>query len=324
MKTRPLLVTLLLVGPLLLLAACGPDAPPACLGRPAPEPDGAYVRSAEVRGDVRLVVYADGREVRVPVNPRRVVSTLPGLTEIVASLGALDRLVAVSPHCDRPPEAAERPRISVMPLDRERLASLEPDLVLLDAVLNVDAAPWGAGGPAFLLLESRTLAHLEVTVELLAAVFGTEEARLGAARFRAGLDLARIAAAPEPEARSPTVLLLAWSDPLNVLGPGSLLDDMIRQCGAVNVACDLGRASGPFAEELVLARRPDWILALDGRPPERLLERWASVPAVAEGRVVSGRADDLLRAGPRTPAALVRLADVLHGRRPPAALETAR
>ena len=55
--------------------------------------------------------------------------------------------------------------------------------------------------------------------------------------------------------------------PLYVLGPGSLLDDMMRECGGVNVACDLGRASGPFAEELVLARRPDWILLRAVRSP---------------------------------------------------------
>jgi len=307
----------------LLLAACGPEAPPPCLDRVGQAPDGAYVRSAEVDGDRRRVVYADGRVVRVPLDPRRIVSTLPGLTEIVASLGALDRLVAITEHCDRPRETEGIRRISVMPFDLETLADVEADLVLVDPILNTDAVP-AKGGPAFLALESRTLAHLLTTVELLAAVLGTEEARLGALRFEAGLNLARIAAAPEPDAVPPRVLLLAESDPLYVLGPGSLLDDMLRQCGAVNVACDLGRASGPFAEELVLARRPDWILALDGRPDAALLARWASVPAVAEGRVASGAADDLLRAAPRIPAALVRLADVLHGRRPPEALEGAR
>jgi iron complex transport system substrate-binding protein len=291
----------------------------------AAAPDGAYVRSAEIDGDARLVVYADGSRIRVPLDPRRIVSTLPGLTEIVASLGALDRLVAISAHCDRPPETEGIRRISVMPLDREALAEVGADLVLIDPVLNANARAAGTPeGPVFLPLESRSLAHLRVTVELLAAVLGTPEAAGGAARFGAGLDLARIAAAPDPGAAPLSVLLIAQTQPLYVLGPGSLLDDMLRECGAVNVACDLGRPSGPFSEELVLARRPDWILALDGRLDADLLARWASLPAVAEGRVASGRADDLLRAGPRVPGALVRLADVLHGRRPPGALEAAR
>lgn len=313
---------LLLVLPL-LLAACGPDAPPPCLARLADAPDGAYVHSAEVEGDERVVAYADGRIVRIPKNPRRIVSTLPGLTEIVASLGALDRVVAITEHCDRPAETEGIRRISVMPMDLETLIDVGADLVLVDPILNTDALAV-ADLPTFLPLESRSLAHLEATIELLATVLDTEEARLGALRFKAGLNLARIAATPEPGAPPPRVLLLAQSDPLYVLGPGALLDDMLRQCGAVNAACDLGRASGPFAEELVIARRPDWILALDGLPDQRLLERWASVPAVAEGRVAAGSSDDLLRAGPRIPAALVRLADVLHGRRPPTALEGRR
>ena len=161
-------------------------------------------------------------------------------------------------------------------------------------------------------------------MELLAAVLGTQEAVGGAARFGAGLELARIAAAPEPGAVPPRVLQIAETHPLYVLGPGSLLDDMLRECGAVNVACDLGRPSGPFAEELVLTRRPDWILVLGGDLDASLLERWAALPAVVDGRVASGRADDLLRAGPRIPGALARLADVLHGRRPPEALDALR
>jgi len=304
---------------LLLPAACGGEpGAPTCLDRPAEAVDGDYVRTVTVDGDARVVTYRDGRVVRMPRDPRRVVSTLPGITEIVAALGAADRLVAVSEHCDRPPEVLDLPRLSVMPLDRERLAVLEPDLLLVDAVVRVIGLE-DVDVPV-LTLESRSLAHLAETVHLLASVFDTEEARAEAKRFDVALELAATASAPPPGTPTLRVLLVAQCDPLVVLGPGSLLDDGLRLCGAVNVACDLGRPSGPFAEELVLARAPDWILTLDGEPDPQLLRRWSSLAAVREGRVASGRSDDLVRAGPRTPTAVVRLADVLHGRRPAAAL----
>lgn len=311
----PLLAALALVG-----TACGAEhAAPACLDRPAAAVDGDYVRSTALDGDTRVVTFRDGRVFRVPRDPRRVVSTLPGITEMVAALGAADRLVAVSPYCDRPPEVLHLPRLSVMPLDRERLAELEPDLVLVDAVVRVVGLE-DAHVPV-LPLESRSVGHLEATVDLLAAVFDSPAARGEAARFAAALARAETAAAPPPGARTLRVLLVAQCDPLVVLGPGSLLDDALRLCGAANVACDLGRASGPFAEELVLARDPDWIVILDAASDRRLLARWGSLAAVREGRVARGSSDDLVRAGPRTPRAVTRLADVLRGRRPPEALK---
>jgi ABC-type Fe3+-hydroxamate transport system substrate-binding protein len=109
------------------------------------------------------------------------------------------------------------------------------------------------------------------------------------------------------------VLLLGQSEPLTVLGPGSLLDDMVRACGGENVAADLGRASGPFAMERVRGRAPEWILTTEGPFPAVLRAAWADVPAVRDGRVADASADDLVRAGPRVPGALRRLAAVLRG-----------
>ena len=85
------------------------------------------------------------------------------------------------------------------------------------------------------------------------------------------------------------------------------------QCGGINVACDLGRASGPFSEELVLARRPDVVLLLRGELPESFRRRWANVPAVQDDRCVLFTDDDLLQAGPYVPEALRELAEAIHG-----------
>jgi ABC-type Fe3+-hydroxamate transport system substrate-binding protein len=122
----------------------------------------------------------------------------------------------------------------------------------------------------------------------------------------------------EPRPAHRKVLLLGQAEPLYVLGPGSLLDDMVRACGCENVASDLGRASAPFPTELVRARAPDWILTTSGVGlPPSLLDLWKDVPAVKEGRIADASADDLVRAGPRTTAALRRLSKVLRGELPP-------
>jgi iron complex transport system substrate-binding protein len=270
-------------------------------------------------GAATVVTFRGGREVHVPRDPRRVVSTLPGLTETWVFLGGADRLVAVSPHCDLPPGSPDLPRLAVLPLDREALAALRPDLVLVDEVLYPEGLDEAVGeedgrGPAVLPLASASLAHLRATVALLAAVLGTPEAARARLSFEADLDAALRECAPPPgDPRPPRVLLLAQADPLYALGPGSLLADLLRACGAVNLACDLGRASGPFAEEVVLARRPDVVVDVEGHAlPAPLLERWSGVPAVRDGRVALLDEDLFVRGGPRTPEALRRIARLVR------------
>lgn len=304
---------------LVLLTACGErssDVPSSeCLSAVAPAPDGAWVtaiRPNPAAGTLELIL-AEGRTLPVPAQPEALVSTLPGLTETLLYLGGGAHLVAATEHCDLPTALEDLPRVGVMPLAHEVLVGLGPDLVLVDGVLLPDAErALRRHGLAVLPLQSRSVAHFRTTVAVLAAVLGTPEARERAALFERQLDRAVQAANPRPGQAPPRVLLVAQADPLFVLGPGSLLDDMVRICGGVNIACDLGRASGPFSEELVLARRPDVVLVLGGDLPPSVAARWSGLPASVGDRIVSLDEDLFLRAGPRTPEALEELSYLIH------------
>jgi len=318
---------ILLAGFLGLGGCGGEDAggrSPACAAALAAAPDGAWGR-IESRDGARWLVRRDGTRARVPASSRRVVSTLPSLTELVAHLAGTQALVGVTPHCNFPPEVAPLPKVSVLPMDVEGLRALKPDLVLCDADFHAQSLELLERHriPA-LMFESRSLAHLLTTVAVLGEVLEGEGVAARADELRARLEAAVREAgrgAPQPP---PRVLMVDQTEPLNVLGPGSLLDDMLRACGCVNVACDLGRPSAPFSEEALLMRAPDWILTTWEPLPERLRARWPRVPAVARGQVVLASSDDLQRAGPRTPEALARLAAVVSGRLPPEKLAETR
>ncbi|MDA1193894.1 MAG: helical backbone metal receptor [Planctomycetota bacterium] len=299
---------------------------PACLDRVASAPDGAFARvlPAEDGASTLRVDYGDGVILEVPRSPQRIASTLPGVTEMIAYLGAVDRLVAVSPWCDTPESVNALRRVTVQPFDAEGLLAAAPDLVVIDRRLHRrDLALIRSRVPAVLMLEtSRSLDHLVYSMEVLAAAVGGEDQ---AAAFRAERDavVAAIVADAPPDALG--VLVVGQWDPLYALGPGSLLDDLLRICGYRNIACDLGTdASGTFSEELVLARAPAWILRPEQPLPERLAERWKRVPALRDGRLAPAYADDLMRGGPRILGALARLHAVLRGHVPPAVLGAAK
>ncbi|MET1129131.1 MAG: ABC transporter substrate-binding protein [Thermoproteota archaeon] len=79
-------------------------------------------------------VYSEvlGTRVRIPEEPRRIVSLSPALTEALFMLGLSDRVVGVSYFCNKPAEAKLRERVgSYFNVDWNKLKMLEPDLILL-------------------------------------------------------------------------------------------------------------------------------------------------------------------------------------------------
>jgi iron complex transport system substrate-binding protein len=261
----------------------------------------------------RAVSDALGHPVSLPREVRRVVTTLPGLTETVVALGARGLLVGVSLQDAEGGAFPGAEAVGAFPtIPAERVAALAPDLLLVDAVLSpTDVPRLRERFPTF-ACDSRTLDGLRTTFLRLGDALGrTAEA----GRLAEALDRARAAARV---ARPVRVLLLGQAEPAPIaLGPGSLLDDMLRAVGASNVAADLGRASGEYPSERVVAGAPEAILVTGGEFPAALRERWASVPAVRSGWIVDLRGEEFVRAGPRTAGALRRLAEILS--LPPAA-----
>jgi len=73
-----------------------------------------------------------GREVTIAARPTRIVSLAPANTEIVAELGAIDRLVGVTTYCDYPAEVADIEKVGdFIGPNLEAIAALDPDVVLL-------------------------------------------------------------------------------------------------------------------------------------------------------------------------------------------------
>lgn len=278
-----------------VLSACG-DATPA--SKPSAASD-------------RTVRDAMGVEVRLPGEVRRIVTTVPGLTATVIEMGSGTRLVGVSDQDPKGGALAQVPRIPVWPtIPAEAVAALRPDLLLVDLTLsNRDLFALRKRFPVTFAADSRTLDGVRRSFERIGEALSRD---VRARRLVNDLDLARREARV---AGRPKVLLLTQTDPSTmVLGPGALLDDMVRGVGAENVAWDLGRPSGEMPVETIRSRAPGWILLTGGVFTAALRERWASIPAVRDGHVFDLGGDEFVQAGPKTADALRRLARILSGR----------
>ena len=251
--------------------------------------------------------------------PQRIVSMAPSLTEILFALDVGDRVVGVTSYCDYPPAARERAKIGgfVNP-SVEAIVALKPDLVLVSpAAGNRDSAlAVRAAGVRLEVVPAETLADTYDAIRKVAALCGVEErgeALERATRERIARVVARVAAAP----RVPALFCLQV-DPLIAAGRGTLPAELMELAGASNVV--EAERYPVVGIESILARAPEVILQsrMDTTDPSadaatvEYWNRWTSIPAVRDKRVLVFDGTSSLRAGPRVADAVELLARALH------------
>ena len=75
---------------------------------------------------------SDPTDAQADRSVRRIVSVVPGITEILFALDLGDRVVGVSRFCNYPPEVRKLPKIGgLLDLNFEAIVRLRPDLVIL-------------------------------------------------------------------------------------------------------------------------------------------------------------------------------------------------
>lgn len=288
----------------------------------------------------------------------RIVSLLPAATDVVVTLGLGGSLVGRTHECDWPPNqlaavevvtrtslagdglssreinaavAADRAHAgsSLYALATDRLAALEPDLVLTQELCDVCAVSYSRvaaavrvaePGPRLVSLEPRTLTEVLGTLTTLGGLTGAEAAARAAvtdARQR----LAAVAAAVAGRQR-PRVAVVEWLDPF--WPAGHWVPEQVAAAGGVEVLGEAGAHTSPVPWQRVLDLAPEvLVLAPCGFPPARTLRElpaltarpgWDRLPAVRAGQVwvVDGPAY-LNRPGPRVVRGVEVLAHLVHG-----------
>lgn len=266
----------------------------------------------------RTFVDSLGRKLFLAKAPSRVVSMAPNVTEMLFALGLQEKVVAVTPFCDYPPEAQSKTHLGGTNPSIEQILALKPDLVLApqdmirpDLLQSLDRVKI----PTF-MLQAAQLDDVLAQIQTIARLFD---------RSKAGDELAatirqRIAAVKErtQSLTRPRVFYVLNTDPLQTVGPGSFIHQLIEAAGGANIAADTSTAYPRFALEEVLARDPELIIfpvgTAEGIPDEdqQQWRRWSSLSAVKHNRLVLVPSVLVDRPGPRIVEGLELLAKALH------------
>jgi ABC-type Fe3+-hydroxamate transport system substrate-binding protein len=250
----------------------------------------------------------------------RIVSLNPSLTEMLVALGARERIVGIDDRsAQQDARLAHLPRVGgLFNPSLEGVVALAPDVVVLvpSAQQRDLREQMQALGIEVLELPNITLDELLASIEALGELVEQRQAaRERVAEIRAAFEATERAAEGRP---APKVVFALQRDPLYVVGAGNFLDAMLRAAGAINAGAELG---GPYPQaglEWLIASAPDVILDASGDVEDAASywSRWASLPAVAHGRVVALPPAEVTLPGPYLDRGLRRIEAAL---RPPGA-----
>lgn len=271
----------------------------------------------------------------------RIVSLLPSATDMIAELGMLDSLVAVSEDCNWPPEVLSKPVVartridvagltsaqideivtasqseshSLYAVDAELMNELKPDLLIIQDICEVCAVSSGdlatacpVGAEVFSMSPRSFDDVVESMIALADKLHVHERGVAVADAMRAKVDAVRRAVCG---CDRPRVFVAEWMDP--PYGSGHWLPEMVEAAGGANVLSKPGEYSFATTWDEVLALQPALIvLAACGFNLQQAVERSRELRLPVRTVVVDGDAH-FSRPAPRIADGIQQLAHLIH------------
>lgn len=245
----------------------------------------------------------------------RIVTLSPHLAELVFTVGAGDMLVGVSDYSDYPPAVTKLPVIGdAFRIDQERLALLEPDLLL----------GWKTGTPAHIsdnlqklgfsveLISTTSIDDIPVALRRIGELTGQQaQAQRVASDFSAQL---AVLATKYAAAAPVRVFYQLDARPLYTINGDHFVSDLIKICGGTNIFADLRGLAPSVSVEAVLERDPEVLMASAdlGWSVFNGWDRWSELAANRYGNLFLLPANEISRATPRLLIAAQNLCDALE------------
>jgi cobalamin transport system substrate-binding protein len=256
--------------------------------------------------------------------PRRIVSLVPAITEMLFAIGAGPEVVAVSSYDEFPAEVKGLPKVgALLDPDTERILALRPDLVVVyGSQSELETQLSRARLRTFSYRHGGINTTLGTIRDIGAATGHRRESDELVSRLQARLDAVRVQVKGRPRLRVLLVFDRAPGTLREVYASGGVgfLHEMLEIAGGANVFADVSRESVQPSIETLLARAPDVILevrasGLNEKNASNQLDAWSalsSVPAVKNRRVHVLTGDYLVVPGPRLGMATEAFARALH------------
>ncbi|HEY3419477.1 MAG TPA: ABC transporter substrate-binding protein [Methanomassiliicoccales archaeon] len=229
--------------------------------------------------DVGRITFVDalGNNVTLNSTPMRVVSASPSTTELLYAMGVNNTIVGVTDYCDYPlNDTGKSPKEIFTSIggfyspSKEKIAGLNPDLVLLDAGVksqrDLNTFFDSLGMKYVSLYPGKNVTEIEKNIEFIGQIYdkGAKAASL-ITDMNDKLSAISNATSSIPS-KLKVMVMVSWSPSIYVNGGNTFINDIIVAAGGVNA---FGNASGYLivSKEGVVQANPDVIIVASSMIP---------------------------------------------------------
>ena len=249
-----------------------------------------------------------GRVVVIDKAPRRIVTLLPSLGEIVCELQACERLVGVDRYSNWPERVKSLPKLGgIDDTQLEALVKLKPDLVLLARSSRVTQR-LESMGIKVVALEPQNQGDMRRVIHLIAGALHLpqhqERAQFVWQNIQQKLD---VAALRVPDKAKGMRIYFEAGSGYFAAGEASYIGETLKRLGLVNVVTPAMGAFPQVNPEFVVKANPQ-IIFMGERTATDLKSRpgWQRIEAISQQKICAftpEQSDIIVRSGPRIPEA---------------------
>ena len=259
--------------------------------------------------------------------PHRIISAMPSITEMLYALDLEERIIGVTTNCNYPAQAREKNKIGGFFLNLEKVVALKPDLiVMLESAQRKDIKRFKEYGLPVYTIDPKTVGEVMQDLARLGKITGSEKAakkvvrsmreRLRATKKRfvdKGASKADILNFWRPKRKK--ALVIVGLNPLVVAGNGTFVHNMLDFAGVKNIAGSAQAAYPQYNFEELVKEDPEYIIIPEGMISKQEIEkdeRWRTLEAVRNNKILFLNADILTRPGPRMVETIEKIAEFVY------------
>lgn len=255
-KEKVISMLLIILTLVLLVSGCGEQAPNRT----------AKPGSQEEKPGVILVTDGRGKEVKVPYQPKRIVSLNSSASEIVFALGGADRLVGRDSYSIFPPVLTRVPELAKSSSNPslEALVQAHPDLILADTMLKEDQREkLNAAGIAVLIDSPSDPERALAMIQYMGDILGQKERATQVIQFIEKYERIIADRIKKLDERDKPKVYFEWYKPYHSAGQKSVFNKFLVVAGGVNIAAQEKVDYPTVNPEWVATQNPDIIVRRD-------------------------------------------------------------
>ncbi|MDL1967941.1 MAG: adenosylcobinamide amidohydrolase [Deltaproteobacteria bacterium] len=234
---------------------------------------------------------AQGKHISIAKSPLRVVSLVPGITEIIFKIGAGDAVKAVTHYDTYPPETVHKTVVGgFFSPSLKAIKAIQPDVIFLSGLHKEVRKRFENEKCQLINLDAKSVFDIYRNINLLGKIFNRQkQAETLIKDIKNELQIVAGKVERIPESKRKRVVRLMGRDPVMTPGDDSFQNEYIRIAGGIPPKLDKNGNIVPVTREEWMRFNPQVIYGCGGdrETAEKFLDQpgWKDVDAVKNGKI---------------------------------------